>query len=253
MAALRNLNNIIEADVSEETQIKLCNALTNPENIKKSKQMPFRFATAFDNVKDNRKFTDAISEAMDIAVSNTPEFKGKTLIAVDCSGSMDGDPLNKASIFGATLVKANTNADLILYDTSIKELTISSRTPVVDIVKAIKQIGMGGGTQTSLVFDYALSKGVKYDRFIIISDNESWIEGYYGKGGVQGKYTEYKKKTGTDPFIYAIDIEGYGTKDVTGNKVFHICGWSDRLLDFVGKAEEGQGLVDYIKGASLDK
>ena len=107
---------------------------------------------------------------------------------------------------------------------------------------------MGGGTQTSLVFYYAASKGIKYDRFIILSDNESWSEGF---GGVQDKYNAYKKDTGTDPFVYAIDIQGYGTKDVEGSKVFHLTGWSDRLLDFVKQAEKGDSLIKYIKSIEL--
>ena len=77
---------------------------------------------------------------------------------------------------------------------------------------------------------------------IIISDNESWNE-----TSVQSIYNEYKKVTGTDPFVYAIDIQGYGTKDLTGGRVYHLCGWSNRLLDFVGAIEKGDSLVDYIK------
>lgn len=242
MALIRNLNNLIKYKVSDEVVHLAIAKLTNPEEVKNSKQLPFRFATAFDNVQGNRLFTDAISEAMDLAVSNTPELSGKILIAIDSSGSMSGDPMNKASIFGATLAKANKNADIILYDTGVKELIVSSRTPVLDIANDIKRAAMGGGTNTSLVFAYAHSKGSVYDRIIIISDNESW-----NGGSVQSAYNEYKRATGTDPYVYAIDIQGYGTKDVEGSKVFHLTGWSDRLLDFIGRMENGDTLVKYIR------
>ncbi len=246
MALLRNLNNAVKYDVNDATIKRIVKKLTDPEEVKKSKQLPFRFVTAYDNVKGNRQFADAISEAMDIAVDNTPELKGDLLIAVDSSGSMSGEPMQKASIFGATLVKANKNADLILYDTGIKELNMSTRIPVIDLAKNIQKEAMGGGTETSLVFKYALMKKKKYSRIIIISDNESWSEGYYGQS-VQGHYEAYKKQTGNDPYVYAIDIQGYGTKDVTGSKVFHLTGWSDRLLDFIGQIEKGEGLVEYVK------
>jgi 60 kDa SS-A/Ro ribonucleoprotein len=250
MALLRNLNNLVKYKVSDETVDLAVKKLTDPEEVKKSKQLPFRFTTAFDNVQGNRKFSDAISEAMDIAVGNVPELSGTTLIAVDSSGSMSGDPMKKASIFGATLVKANANADLILYDTQVKELTVSGRSPVIDLAKGIERSAMGGGTETSLVFQYALQKGKKYDRFIIISDNESWQEGWRGTS-VQSMYNEYKRITGTNPAVYAIDIQGYGTKDVEDDKVYHLTGWSDRLLDFVGKIEDGDTLVKYIKNYKL--
>lgn len=242
MALLRNLNNLVKNDVSAKVIDKAVKKLINEDEVKRSRQLPFRFLIAYQNVEGNRKFTDAISLAMDMAVSNTPELKGKTLIAVDSSGSMSGDPMEKASIFGATLIKANANADMILYDTNVKALAMSGRTPVIDLAEKIQQEAMGGGTETSLVFRYAHQKGTKYDRIIIISDNESWNE-----YSVQGIYNEYKKETGTDPYVYAIDIQGYGTKDITGGRVFHLCGWSNRLLDFIGAIEKGDTLVEYVK------
>jgi 60 kDa SS-A/Ro ribonucleoprotein len=182
---------------------------------------------------------------MDHAVANTPVLEGKTLVAVDCSGSMDGDPIQKAAIFGATLVRANKDADLILYDDKIKEISLSSRMPVVNLAEDIMQQATGGGTDTSLVFSYIVNKRKYYDRVIIISDNESW-KGCGNRLHVQEAYKEYKKMSGQDPFVYAIDIAGYGTSDVAGGRVIHLVGWSNRLLDFIGQAERGETLVDYI-------
>lgn len=242
MAVLRNLNNFIKYGIDGDIKAKVIAKLTDTEEVKRSKQLPFRFTTAFENVKGDRAYSDAISEAMDIAVSNTPELEGNILIAVDSSGSMSGNPMDKASIFGATLLKANKNADLILYDTSVKELSLSGRTPVIDLANKIKEMAMGGGTDTSLVFQYAKKAKKEYSRIIIISDNESW-RSY----SVQATYDEYKKERGVNPFVYAIDIEGCGTTDITGKSVFHLTGWSDRLLDFIGRIEQGDTLVKYIK------
>lgn len=241
MATLRNLNNLIKNNVSEEVIDLVVKKLTDIEEVKNSKQLPFRFTTAYENVKGNRKLSNAISEAMDIAVSNCPEFSGKTLIAVDSSGSMQSC-MDKASIFGATLYKKHPNADLILYDTQVKELALGDRMPVVDLAKIIKDNAMGGGTQTALVFAYAKHKGV-YDRIIIVSDNESWSERGYGSS-VQAQYNDYR--TIADPYVFAIDIEGYGTKDISSPKVKYICGWSDRILDFIQTTEKGN-LIKYIE------
>jgi hypothetical protein len=248
MATIRNLNNFIKYDLSEKMQDAVIEFLTDPEKVKTSKQLPFRFYTAYKNVVGNRKFSDAISDAMDIAVNNAPEFKGKTLIAVDSSGSMNGDPIEKAAIFAATLMKANNNADVILYDTRVMEFSGTGRSPVVDIADRIIKSTMGGGTQTSLVFAYAYQKKKLYDRFIILSDNESWAE---RAGGVQQAYSEYKKETGADPWVYAIDIQGYGTTDLSSPKVKHLSGWSDRLLDFIRQAERGESVLTYIKSIKL--
>lgn len=250
MALLRNLNNLIKYKVSEQTQDMVIDKLTDRAEVLKSKQLPFRFLTAYQNVAGNRKFTDAISQAMDIALENTPEFSGKTLIAIDSSGSMTSganSAIQKASIFGATLLKANKNSDVILYDTRVKELGVSSRLPVVDLADHIIRACQGGGTDTSLVFSYAYTKKIVYDRIIIISDNESWVH------NAQFAYTQYKNKMGCDPFVYAIDIQGYGTKDLSGGKVMNLTGWSDRLLDFIAYAERGDNLIDYIRDYKIPK
>lgn len=258
MALIRNLNNLIKNGVSEDVVKMAAEKLSNPEEVKRSKQLPFRFVTAYDNVSGNRVFTDAISAAIDIAVGNVPELPGKTLIAVDSSGSMGGGwgsagadtPMAKASIFGATLVKSNASADLVLYDTSLKEMKVSGRTPVIDLTNKIRSEAMGGGTDTGLVFRYIAQSNKHYDRVIIISDNEAWAS------YTQGAYNDYKKQTGQDPFVYAIDIAGYGTTDLKGGKVFHLTGWSSRLLDFIGRIEEGDSLVKYIrdyKGKTVSK
>jgi hypothetical protein len=251
MALLRNLNNLISNKVSNEVIDKAAAKLSDKDEVSKSRQLPFRFVTAYDNVKGNRILTDAISDAMDAAVSNTPELSGRTLIAVDTSGSMEGDPLKKASIFAATLAKSNSKSDVILYSDSLKEMTISGKTPIIDISKSIENSAIASGTQTSLVFAYAMKKvleDVHYSRIIIISDNESWNE-----YSVQEAYKVYLKQTNEDPFVYAIDIQGYGTKDVTGSKVFHLCGWSEKILDFIGKIEEGESLVEYVKNFNVSK
>jgi len=257
MALLRNLNNLIKNNVDEDILEKALAKLTDKEEVKKSKQLPFRFLTAYDNVEGNRKVADAISVAMDYAVGNAPALSGKTLVAIDCSGSMEGRPMEIASIFGATLAKANTSADLILYDDEVYEFNFSSRTPVIDLAKRIQKEANGGGTDTSLVFKYAEETGKKYDRIIIISDNQSWQDsysswGYYVVGGSQAQYNKYKKNMNVDPFVYAIDVQGYGTKDLSSPKCIHLAGWSDRLLDFIGIYEKGNSMVDYIKSVTLE-
>lgn len=246
MALIRNMNNFEKYNISHKAQARVVARLTDPEEVKRSKQLPFRFYTAYKNVQGNRAYTTAISDAMDIALENTPRLKGKTLIAVDSSGSMSGDPTEKASIFAATLAQSNPDADVILYDTNVQLLSINGRAPVIDVAEKLMGAAMGGGTQTSLVFQFAFEKKKNYDRFVILSDNESWNE-----HSVQSAYNNYKKLTGTDPFVYAIDIQGYGTKDLSGNKIFHLTGWSDRLLDFIGQTEKGESLIEYVENYEI--
>ena len=233
MALLRNLNNALEYGCNQEVIDHAVKRLSDKEEVLKSKQLPFRFMTAYKNVKGNILLSDAISQAMDYAVGNVPALNGRTLIALDCSGSMSGDPFETGSIFAATLVKANPRADFITYDTEIKEVSLSSRAPVVNIVNDLAKGRILGGTDTALVFPYAQQKG-GYDRIIIISDNESWVS------NAQISRNQFAPNS----HIYAIDIAGYGTHDLTGNKVTHLTSWSNNILEFISETEKD--LVTYI-------
>ena len=240
MALLRNLNNIIKYGCSSEVIKHAAERLSDKEEVAKSKQLPFRFVTAYENVASNRILTDAIPQAMEHAVSNVPDLPGATLIAIDTSGSMSGDPIGKASIFGAALAKRN-NSDVVLYDTRIKKFKVSSHSTVIDIANNIKREAMGGGTYTGIVFNNA--KKV-YDRIIILSDNQSW------SGDAQQAYNEYKTRLSCDPFVYAVDIAGYGTTDLSSPRVKNLVGWSERLLDFIGESEK-TNIVEYIENKEL--
>lgn len=242
MALLRNLRNI-EAQADEETKEAAAKMISDREQVKKSKQLPFRFYKAYSNVSE-RLFTNAIAQAMEHSVENVPDLDGLTLIGIDSSGSMSGGPIEKASILAAALIK-KSNCDVMLYDTNIQSVNFNSIDSVIGNAEKIQKLAEGGGTETSLVFQYAKRTGKKYKRVIILSDNESWNE-----YSVQSVYREYKKEN--DCFVYAIDVEGYGTKDITGNKVEHICGFSERIFDFILAIEKGtETLEKYVENYVL--
>lgn len=245
MALLRNLRNI-EEQADPEVLTKACEMIADPELVRGSRQLPFRFYTAYEQL-NNHEVLNAISAALDVACENTPEFSGKTLIAIDTSGSMSGQPLTIASIFAAALMKKN-DAEVILYDMDIKEMKYIQGTPVLVMANQIQRDALGGGTETSLVFSHAHKTGVKYDRIVILSDNQSWAEGYYSDG-VQEAYNRYKR-TNNCP-VYAIDIAGYGTKDLSNGKVFHLTGWSDKMFEFMKWVDKENQLIEFVENTEL--
>lgn len=67
MATLRNLRNVLEASIDDSTMEQMCNYLANSEAVKNSKQLPFRFLSAYIQLKEldiyrNRPLQDAIDE-----------------------------------------------------------------------------------------------------------------------------------------------------------------------------------------------
>lgn len=254
MALLRNLNNLLSSGVSKEVISAAAQRLSDPEQVKKSRQLPFRFYTAYQMVKGNKELSDAISYALDISVSNAPSFDGDVLIAIDGSGSMDGEPIEIATIFGATLYKNSKDVDLITFSGDATEWHGNSRMPVVNITEDIIRTLEFGGTNTSSVFEWAARQSNKdYKNIIIISDSESWQDSswyYRDRGGTQQALNNYRKKTDSNPNVYCIDVQGYGTTDLQDNKVTHFTGWSDKILTFMQRMNDGS-LVQTISEYEL--
>lgn len=104
MAILRNLRNILVANVSEQHNNKVVKAIQDETSIMYSKQLPIRFLSAYDAVSGKSdglfesaegnisRFKKAINDAIEISTKkNIPKIPGKTIIICDNSGSARGD------------------------------------------------------------------------------------------------------------------------------------------------------------------
>ena len=136
---LKNLRNIIEE--APEVVDEAIALLTTEKLIRQSLVLPFRFLTAAEEIgklsgKDAKKVLQGLNKAVDVACSNIPKFDGETLIAVDKSGSMDGEPLKRASLFAAMLAKSNY-ADVLLWGDSAIRLNINPDDSVMTIAGGI--------------------------------------------------------------------------------------------------------------------
>ena len=95
-ALLRNLRNILQQ--SPEMVDRVCEMLVDTNMISKSKVLPFRFTTAYEEIQKmeksslTRKVVMALDQALNISSMNVPKFDGETLVVIDTSGSMSGKP-----------------------------------------------------------------------------------------------------------------------------------------------------------------
>ena len=96
-----------------------------------------------------------------------------------------------------------------------------------------------------LPFEVMIRDKVKADRIIIISDNmcNTGIT-WYNRKPVQTRADEYRRTTGNDLWVHAIDLQGYGTQQFTGPKTNIIAGWSEKVFNFIQLAEQGEGTLE---------
>ena len=61
---------------------------------------------------------------------------------------------------------------------------------------------------------------------------------------MQALADEYRRQTGNDLWVHAIDLQGYGTQQFHGPKTNIIAGWSEKVFDFIQLAEQGEGTLE---------
>ncbi len=234
-ALLRNLRNILE-DAPHLTD-QIVDLLRDKKLIRGSLVMPFRYRTALDALEGNnlprdnyQKVVRALSEAADISLANVPRFKGRTLIALDCSGSMMGKPMKIGSLFAAVLYKVNT-ADFMLFSESAKYADLNTDDATLSLAQSIEGKAAWGGTNFSAIFEQA--RGA-YDRIIILSDMQSWMGPYCPKEA----FSKYVKKVGQRPKVYSFDLAGYGTLQFPEQDVYTMAGFSDKTMETIQFLEE---------------
>jgi hypothetical protein len=190
MALIRNLRNLDEAGISDEDAAKLADRIADPEQVQRSRQLPFRFLSAYLNAPSLR-WGHALEKALDAATGNIPELPGRTLILIDTSASMGNAMSGKskirmvqaAALFGlATGIRNPGRADMFGFaDGQFAVTGIGQGASVLRSVEAFcRCIGnVGHGTQIAAAVR-ATYKG--HDRVIIFTDMQTFPD-HGGWGG----------------------------------------------------------------------
>lgn len=245
-ALLRNLRNIeqrgnkamIDAAVLE---------LLNVKKIKKSLVLPFQYMKAIENVTDP-KLMRAVNAALEIALDNCPTFDGKTLVLLDCSGSMNDNKVWTTATLFAAMIAKRSDADLVVFAQQATRVPLIATDSLFGIQKQIPF--HGGGTNLTPALVEAFQK--PYDRIFLLSDMQCWgQDGYYENTW----YNQYKARWNFEVPFYSIDLMGHGTSQLSGKhpKVYTIAGISEKVFDLVASCEKDRdALISEIESISFD-
>jgi hypothetical protein len=255
LALLRNVRNILthasgaDDERASDTVGKLCEQLVDEAAVRRSLVYPFQFLAAIDALRQGNldgadRVMDALNQAIDHSLANVPRFEGPTLVALDCSGSMSGRPHKIGSLFAAVLVKAS-GADLMLFSHDAHYHTLNRRDTTLTAAESIPFAA--GGTDFNAIFECA---NRAYDRVIVLSDMQGWIDG----GAPNAAVAEYQNKYAAAPRIFSFDLQGYGTLQFPQERVYCLAGWSDRVFDIMQKLDrDPHALVREVEAVQLDE
>lgn len=239
MAAIRNLRNFDEAGIDNATARTLANRIADPEEVARSKQFPFRFYSAYKNAPSLR-WGQALEEAMDHSLKNIPTLKGRTLVLIDTSASMQNPVSGKsqmmavtqAAIFGLALkLKNYEGVDVHGFASGVFRVDPNKGMALLKLVTEFeKMVGsVGHGTEMALSVR-ATYKG--HDRVIVLSDMQAF-GGYYSYLGVD---TAVPKNVP----IYAWNLVGYSNSALPsgGNSNrYDLAGMTDSAFRMLGQLE----------------
>ncbi len=259
MALLRNLNTMERHKVFEDTKTveAIAKRISDPEQVRRSKQFPFRFYNAYNSFDGNQTIREAIAEALEQSFANLPEIEGTVCVSNDISSSMGFTPMPKgkghlceiAGLFGAALFKKCKDAVLLPFDTSVHpDLGRVSRKDT--IMSITRRIGIHqGGTDIGAPIRHLREKGKKVDVFIGLTDNEDWA----GRGFLTA-WEQYKREVNPKAKAFLVTLAPY--RDYVAPKdypdVWFVYGWSDAVLKYIPLVlSGGQDQVEDVRKIDL--
>lgn len=247
LAALRNIRNMMKNPRPEIIQ-KLCKLISNPIAIKNGMIMPYQMDLAYEVIKQEfnnseyrKTVLNALTTGLELSIPNLANaLPGKTLVMIDCSGSMldncyqKGKKIKttaceKAGLLAAMIAKA-TNCDVIRFGSNAHYINYDFGINIFDLGKVFSKVNMGC-TNIGAAFDCARNAGKAYDRIILLSDNEA------NSGCVCSSYKRYIHDI-CSPYIYCVDLAAYSTMPIKNHdKVNYYYGYGYSLFDDIANKE----------------
>lgn len=239
MALLRNLRNFEQAGVSHTVLKQVARKLSDPDQVARSRQLPFRFLSAYKQVQ-NTVLIAALEDALQLSLKNIPELPGKTLVLVDASGSMgisvsDHSTMSRfevGGLFGIALAAKNHGAILYGWADGPKmyEFPVAAGANVLRTSEQFRRtIGIDGyGTNITYAVSRAVAEHPDAARVVIVSD-------------MQCMYGNVAAAAPVSMPMYAFDLAGYrATSMNSGENRHQLGGMTDATFGLIRSIEAGQ-------------
>ena len=267
MAMLRNLRNILRANVSPDHIEKVTSFISDPARVAKSKQMPFRFLSAYKELMNVESVhTSAVLSSLERAVKesvgNLEGFGTDTsvLVAADVSGSMFSTISDRSSVMQfdigillSMLLKSKCSSVISgMFGNIWKVLNLPQENILANTIEMQRREGeVGYSTNGYLVIDYLLANDIKMDKVMMFTDMQMW-DSCRGGRHIQKIWEQYRQKY-PEAKLYLFDLSGYGNTpiELTKDNTVLISGWSDKVFDILNAVENGEEVLDQIKDIEI--
>ncbi|RNC83142.1 MAG: TROVE domain-containing protein [Balneola sp.] len=268
MALMRNLRNILEAEVGKESIKTVVDRLSSPGEVERSRQLPFRLLSAYREIeKVKSEYASYILDSLEVAaMHSTANLKGfglntRVVIACDVSGSMFY-PISKNSsiqlydvglLLGMLMNMRSKNVITGIFGDSWKQVNLPSTNVLANTQKLNRIEGSVGYATNGYKVIKSLIKNRKVvDKVMLFTDCQMW-DTRGRKNSFSTLWKEYKASIAPSAKLYLFDLAGYGNTPlrIENSDVFLVAGWSDKIFDVLNALEEGDSTLSEIKRMEL--
>lgn len=252
MALLRNLRNLLTAGIDPAP---LAARLSDPREVARSKQLPFRFYSAFKMLNDagllkgkNEVVGAALETALVHAASALARLPGCTVIASDNSGSMSSPVSAKsivthqaaANLMAAIAQRISDDATLMVFGESARIVPASVTDSIMTVMNRQASTNVGHATNTHKVLELMIQNKIKADRLILFSDMQCY-NSTTSPESFAGSVAKYRTALNPNLVVHSVDLAGYGTASLSTSdpRVNLVSGFSEKILRTVGEFERG--------------
>lgn len=252
-----NLNTFLRHGVFDSKDMiqLVARRLRNPELVRAAKVYPYQLMVAYLNVSSEmpRLITEALQDAMEIAIENIPTFEGQVYVMVDISGSMGWSVtgwretatskvrcVDVAALMAAAVLRKNPDAIIIPFDGGVRHARFNSRDSIMTNAEKLTAM-YGGATNCAAPLEYLNKKRAAGDLVIYVSDNESWIDKqHYGATATMMEWATFKKRN-RDAKMVCIDIVPNTTSQAPEQKdIVNLGGFSDQSFTLIDRFAKGE-------------
>ena len=274
MNLLRSLETFTRHEVfKQEGNVEYAvSRLTDPEAIRRSRVLPFRFFSAWQvysaNPEKDVRIADALREALNLSFANMPSLGNRTVaIGTDVSGSMSMGTISEksstryidiAGIFtGALLKRIEGRAISLPFDGAVHtDHTLSSRDDIMVTTEKLVEY-QGSTTAVGAPIQHLLDRKIKTDVFIGITDNVDWDYGQeddFASDSFLNLWRRYKKEIAPEAQAFLVTIAPYREAVAPSGEagVHFIYGWSDRVINYIAlRLNSGVSQVELVERMPL--
>ena len=267
-----NLNTFQRHGVFADAEIVkiIANRLANADEVKRAKVFPYQLLMAYKMAEANaeipRQITEALQDAMEIAIENVPEINGKVYVFPDISGSMHSPVtgyrqgatsavrcIDVAALVAATILRKNPTAEVIPFESDVVRIALNPRDSIMTNAQKLANLPCGGTNCSAPLRELNRYKS-KGDVLIYVSDNESWIDTpYHGRFGGSGtetmkQWNEFQSRNPQAKLV-CIDIQPYATTQAQERAdILNIGGFSDQVFNLISEFAKGNLTAEHWVG-----